>query len=105
MALGTVKRRAFTLVELLMVVMIMGILGAVTVGGYRAMQRGMEERGVMDKALGYYLLVGSLYDDASMVPHALSRASAILKEMGRKKESADVLAELRKRFPDAPEAK
>lgn len=42
------KRSAFTLVELLMVVMIMGLLGTVTVGSYRAMQRGMEERGVME---------------------------------------------------------
>ena len=42
------RRSAFTLIELLMVVMIMGILGTVTVGGYRAMQRGMEERGVME---------------------------------------------------------
>jgi len=42
------SRKAFTLIELLMVVMIMGILGSVTVGGYRAMQRGMEERGVME---------------------------------------------------------
>ena len=42
------KRSAFTLVELLMVMMIMGLLGTLTVGGYRAMQRGMEERGVMD---------------------------------------------------------
>lgn len=31
-----------------MVVLIMGILGSITVGGYRAMQRGMEERGVME---------------------------------------------------------
>lgn len=42
------RRSAFTLIELLMVVMIMGILGTVTVGGYRAMQRGMEDRGVME---------------------------------------------------------
>lgn len=42
------KKRAFTLIELLMVVMIMGLLGTLTVGGYRAMQRGMEERGVME---------------------------------------------------------
>ncbi len=40
-------RRAFTLVELMVVIMIMGILGTVSVGGYRAMQRGIEERGVM----------------------------------------------------------
>ena len=44
------KRSAFTLIELLMVIMIMGLLGTVTVGGYRAMQRGMEERGVMENA-------------------------------------------------------
>ena len=42
------KRNAFTLIELLMVIAIMGILGSITVGGYRAMQRGMEERGVME---------------------------------------------------------
>ena len=44
------KRSAFTLVELLMVVMIMALLGTITVGGYRAMQRGMEERGAMENA-------------------------------------------------------
>ena len=38
----------FTLVELLVVMAIMGLLGTISVGGYRAMQRGMEERGVMD---------------------------------------------------------
>ena len=40
-------RGAFTLVELLVVIGIMGLLGTASVGGYRAMQRGMEERGVM----------------------------------------------------------
>ena len=44
------KRSAFTLRELLMVIMIMGLLGTITVGGYRAMQRGIEERGVMENA-------------------------------------------------------
>ena len=41
-------RRAFTLIELLVVIGIMGLLGTASVGGYRAMQRGMEERGVLD---------------------------------------------------------
>jgi len=41
------RRTGFTLIELLVVVAIMGLLGTVSVGGYRAMQRGMEERGVM----------------------------------------------------------
>lgn len=40
-------RRGFTLIELLVVVAIMGILGTVSVAGYRGMQRGMEERGAM----------------------------------------------------------
>ena len=40
-------KRAFTLIELLVVIGIMGILGTASVGGYRAMSRGMEEKGVM----------------------------------------------------------
>lgn len=40
-------KKAFTLIELLVVVAIMGLLGTVSVGGYRQLQRGMEERGVM----------------------------------------------------------
>lgn len=43
-------KKAFTLLELLVVVAIMGLLGAASVGGYRAMQRGMEERGAMQNA-------------------------------------------------------
>ena len=41
-------KSAFTLMELLVVIGIMGLMGTVSVGGYRAMQRGMEERGVME---------------------------------------------------------
>lgn len=40
-------RKGFTLVELLVVMSIMGLMGTLAVGGYRAMQRGMEERGVV----------------------------------------------------------
>ena len=40
-------RKAFTLLELLLVMAIMGMMGTVAVGAYRGMQRGMEERGVM----------------------------------------------------------
>ena len=41
-------RKGFTLIELLVVIGIMGLLGTLSVGGYRAMQRGMAERGVME---------------------------------------------------------
>lgn len=40
-------KKAFTLLELLVVMGIIGLLGTVSVGGYQAMKRGMEERGVM----------------------------------------------------------
>ena len=40
-------KRAFTLLELLVVIAIMGLLGTISVGGYQAMKRGMEERGVI----------------------------------------------------------
>ena len=40
-------RNGFTLIELLVVMGIRGLMGTISVGGYRAMQRGMEERGVM----------------------------------------------------------
>lgn len=43
-------RKAFTLIELLAVIGIMGLLGTISVGGYRAMQRGMEERGAIQNA-------------------------------------------------------
>ena len=42
--------KGFTLIELLVVVSIMGLLGTASVGGYRQMQRGMEERGALDNA-------------------------------------------------------
>jgi len=39
--------KGFTLIELLVVIGIMGLLGTASVGGYRQMRRGMEEKGVV----------------------------------------------------------
>ena len=41
------KRKAFTLLELLVVMGIMGMMAVMSVGGYRAMRRGMQEKAVM----------------------------------------------------------
>ena len=43
-------RRAFTLMELMVVVGIMSFLGVAATGGYSALQRGMAERGATDVA-------------------------------------------------------
>lgn len=51
--------KAFTLVELLVVVAIMGLLGTASVGGYRQMQRGIELRGVTDNVERFLTLVAS----------------------------------------------
>lgn len=56
-------KRAFTLVELLVVIGIMGLLGTASVGGYRAMQRGMEERGVMQNVNSF---VAATYERAQI---------------------------------------
>lgn len=68
---------------------------------YAALARNEEERGDSAAALGYHLLVGTLFDDADIVPRALARAAAILKEQGKAKEAAELLDELKKRYPDA----
>ncbi len=44
------KTRGFTLVELLVVIGIMGLLGTISVGAYRAINRGMEERSAVQVA-------------------------------------------------------
>lgn len=45
-------RQAFTLVELLAVMAVMGILGTAAIGGYQAITRGISERGALQAAKG-----------------------------------------------------
>ncbi len=73
------KNRGFTLIELLLVVAIMGLMGTAAVGGYRAMQRGMEERGVMQNVNQF---IRSAYQRAQMdrVPVAVYFWNETLRE-------------------------
>ena len=73
----------------------------VRVQAYVALAMNEEERGDLDSALGYHILVGTLFDDAEFVPHALARAVAILRKQGKRKEADDLAAELKARYPQA----
>lgn len=45
-------RRAFSLVELLVVIGLLGMMSTLAIGGYSAVTRGMAERGALDAAAG-----------------------------------------------------
>ncbi len=74
---------------------------ALRVQAYAALAHNEEERGDAAAALGYHMLVGTLFDDPEAVPVALARAAAILRAQGRTKEADDLLAERKKRYPKA----
>ncbi len=56
-----------------------------------------------DGAARTFLTVAVLYDDVAVTPRALRRAAAAYKRSGNSVESANALAELKKRFPDEVE--
>lgn len=72
---------------------------AVRVQAYVALAANEEARGDSAAALGYHMLVGTLFDDAEVVPHALTRAAAILRKQGRMKEADELDAERVQRYP------
>ena len=74
-------------------------LVALRVQAYAALAHNEEERGDASAALGYHMLVGTLFDDPDAVPVALARAAQILRAQGRTKEADDLLAERKKRYP------
>jgi len=69
------------------------------VQAYAALAANEEERGDAAAALGYHMLVGTLFDDPEAVPFALTRAAKILRAQGRAKEADALLAERKKRYP------
>ena len=74
-------------------------LVALRVQAYAALALNEEERGDASAALGYHMLVGTLFDDPDAVPVALARAAAIMRAQGRTKEADDLMAERKKRYP------
>lgn len=76
---------------------------ALRVQAYVALAANEEERGDAAAALGYHMLVGTLFDDPVIVPHALARAAAILRKQGRGREADELDAERKKRYPKANE--
>ncbi len=72
---------------------------------YSALAANEDSRGNKKAALEYYMIVGSLFDDPTLVPPALWRASKLLAEQGKGKEAADLAEELKRRYPDSAEAK
>lgn len=68
---------------------------------YTALGFNEEERGDANAALGYYMLVGTLFDDPEQVPAALEKAAGILKGQGKAKEAEKLLQEKAARYPKA----
>jgi TolA-binding protein len=67
-----------------------------------SLARNEERRGSNEQAVRYYLLVGLLFDDAKLVPEALSSAATLLEKLGRPAEAQSTREELKKRYPQAP---
>ncbi len=73
----------------------------IRVQAYVALAANEEARGDTAAALGYHMLVGTLFDDPVVVPRALEHAAAILRRQGRVKEADELDAERAKRYPKA----
>jgi len=73
-------------------------LTAIRVAAYAALADNEEARGDAKAALGYHLMVGTLFDDPTHSPRALARAAAILRVQGKAKEADELDEERRKRY-------
>ena len=73
-------------------------LESIRVSAYAALADNEEARGDAKAALGYHLMVGTLFDDPARSPHALTRAAAILRSQGKTKEADELDEERRKRY-------
>ena len=65
---------------------------------YAALAANEDARGAEDSALGYYMLVATLFDDDKTVPPAMRRAAEILRKQGKVKEAEELSADMKKRY-------
>ena len=65
---------------------------------YSSLAANEDVRGFETSALGYYMLVATLFDDRELVPPAMKRAIEILRKQGKGKEADDMAADLKKRY-------
>jgi len=72
---------------------------------YAGLARNADLKGENEAALRYYMSVGILFDDPTLVPEALYKASLLLDKLGRADEAQAMRDELKIRYPDAPQAK
>lgn len=72
---------------------------------YADLAHNAELKGDAEAALRYYMSVGILFDDQSLVPNALSKAAQLLDKLGRGAEARAMRDELRARYPGSPLAK
>ena len=72
---------------------------------YAGLARNAEQKGDDEAALRYYMSVGILFDDATLVPEALHKAAALLDKLGRAAEAQAMREELKARYPASPLAK
>ena len=73
-------------------------LAGVRMRAYAALAANEDARGFEKQALGYYMLVATLFDDREVVPPAMKRAIEILRKQGKTKEADDLAADLRNRY-------
>jgi len=72
---------------------------------YAGLARNAESKGDSEGALRYYMSVGILFDDATLVPEALNKSALLLDKLGRADEARAMRDELRARYPASPLAK
>ena len=72
---------------------------------YAGLARNAELKGDAEAALRYYMSVGILFDDATLVPEALHKAATLLDKLGRGAEAQTMREELKTRYPNSPQAK